>query len=239
MIDRRPPLLSLTSGLKQPEGRRQAMIKLCGFALSNYYNKVKFVLLEHGIPFEEVFVLPSQDEAVLEHSPLGKVPYLQTEHGDLCESQSIVEYLAARFPDKAIFSTDPWEAAKARELIIFVDVHLELTARNLYKQAFFGGTVTDATKGRVEKLLAHHIAGFKRIAKFGPYLGGERFSVADAAGYVSLPLVGMATQAVYGRDFLLDAGVDWKSYLKAINARPAAQRVTEDRKAYIAASRSA
>ncbi|WCM20918.1 glutathione S-transferase [Paraburkholderia bryophila] len=215
------------------------MIKLCGFALSNYYNKVKFVLLEHGIPFEEVFVIPSQDEAVLEHSPLGKVPYLQTEDGDLCESQCIVEYLAARFPDKAIFPADPWEAAKQRELITFVDVHLELTARNLYKEAFFGGTVTDATKGRVEKLLAHHITGFKRIAKFGPYLSGERFSVADAAGFVSLPLVGMATQTIYGRDLLLDAGVDWKSYVKAISARPAAQRITEDRKAYVAASRPA
>jgi glutathione S-transferase len=215
------------------------MIKLCGFSLSNYYNKVKFVLLEHGIPFEEVFVLPSQEETMLEHSPLGKVPYIQTEHGDLCESQSIVEYLAARFPDKEIFSADPWEAAKERELIMFVDVHLELTARNLYKEAFFGGTVTEATKGRVEKLLAHHIAGFRRIAKFGPYLRGERFSVADAAGYVSLPLVGMATQTIYGRDLLLDAGVDWKSYVKAVNTRPAAQRVTEDRKAHIAAARPA
>jgi glutathione S-transferase len=215
------------------------MIKLCGFALSNYYNKVKFVLLEHGIAFEEVLVLPSQDEAVLAHSPLGKVPYLQTEHGDLCESQCIVEYLAARFPDKQIFSADPWEAAKEREMIMFVDVHLELTVRNLYKEAFFGGTVSDATKRRVEKLLSHHIGGFKRIAEFGPYLCGERFSVADMAGYVSLPLVGMATQAIYGRDFLLDAGIDWKRYVKAITTRPAAQRVTEDRKAYIAATRPA
>ena len=212
------------------------MIKLCGFALSNYYNKVKFVLLEYGIAFEEVFVKPSQDEVVLEHSPLGKVPYLQTEHGDLCESQCIVEYLAARFPEQRIFSADPWQAAKEREMTFFVDVHLELTVRNLYKEAFFGGTITDATKGRVEKLLTHHIAGFKRIAKFSPYLCGEQFSVADAAGYVSLPLVGMATQAIYGRDFLLDAGIDWKSYLKTVGARPAAQRVTEDRKAYVAAS---
>ncbi|MEW9585977.1 glutathione S-transferase [Paraburkholderia sp. DGU8] len=215
------------------------MIKLCGIALSNYYNKVKFVLLEYGIPFEEVSVVPSQDEAVLEHSPLGKVPYLRTEQGDLCESQCIVEYLAARFPERHIFSADPWEAAKEREMIMFVDVHLELTARNLYKEAFFGGTVSDATKRRIEKLLAHHIAGFRRIAKFGPHLCGQRFSVADTAGYVSLPLVGMATQAIYGRDFLLDAGVDWKSYVKTINARAAAQRVTEDRKAYIAATRPA
>ena len=29
------------------------MLKLCGFAASNYYNKVKLALLEKGIPFEE------------------------------------------------------------------------------------------------------------------------------------------------------------------------------------------
>lgn len=28
------------------------MLRLCGFPVSNYYNKVKFVLIEHGIPFE-------------------------------------------------------------------------------------------------------------------------------------------------------------------------------------------
>ncbi len=213
------------------------MIKLCGFALSNYYSKVKFVLLEHEIPFEEVFVTPGQDEAFLAHSPLGKVPYIQTEHGDLCESQAIVEYLAARYPEKAIFSADPWIAAKEREMMFFVDVHLELTVRNLYKQAFFGGTITDATKGRVEKLLTHHISGFRRLAKFAPYLHGERFSVSDTAGFVHLPLVGMATQAIYGRDFLAGAGIDWKAYVKAVNERPAAQRVTADRKAYIEAQR--
>jgi glutathione S-transferase len=116
-------------------------------------------------------------------------------------------------------------------------VHLELTARNLYKQAFFGGTVTDATKGRTEKLLIRHIRGFRRIAAFTPFLRGERFSIADVAGFASLPLVGMATQAVYGRDFLLDVGIDWKPYVKAVNARPAAQRVTNDRKAYVEAQR--
>jgi glutathione S-transferase len=212
------------------------MIKLCGFALSNYYNKVKFVLLEHGIPFEESFVMTSQEESLLMHSPLGKVPFIQTEQGDLCESQAIVEYLHARFPEKGIFSADPWEAAKERELITFVDLHLELVVRDLYKEAFFGGTVTDATKGRVEKLLTRHIAGFRRLAKFDPYLRGARFGAADTAAFVSLPLLGMTTQIIYGRDFLLDAGVDWKRYVKVVGERPAAQRVTADRKACIAAT---
>ncbi len=30
------------------------MLKLCGFAASNYYNKVKLALLEKNVPFEEV-----------------------------------------------------------------------------------------------------------------------------------------------------------------------------------------
>jgi glutathione S-transferase len=52
------------------------MLKLYGFPLSNYVNKVKFVLLEHGIPFEEVRANFGQDEATLARSPLGKVPYV-------------------------------------------------------------------------------------------------------------------------------------------------------------------
>ena len=42
------------------------MLKLCGFAISNYYNKVKLALLEKGVPFTEEWVLTgSKDEAVL------------------------------------------------------------------------------------------------------------------------------------------------------------------------------
>ena len=35
------------------------MLKLCGFAISNYYNKVKMQLLEKGVAFEEELVAPS------------------------------------------------------------------------------------------------------------------------------------------------------------------------------------
>ena len=42
------------------------MLTLCGFSVSNYYNKVKLALLEKGIPFNEELVLTgSSDEAVL------------------------------------------------------------------------------------------------------------------------------------------------------------------------------
>lgn len=208
------------------------MITLCGFSLSNYFNKVKLVLLEKGIPFtEERVMTKSKDEAVLACTPLGKVPFIRTEHGALCESQVIVEYLDAIEPKHPLTPADPFAAAKVRELVTFIELHLELVARELYGQAFFGGTVDEATKERARKLLTKHIAGFKRLAKFSPYVAGDTFTQADCSAYVNLPLVAMASKAVLGDDLLAAAGVDWKSYVKLIGERPSAQRVAADRKA--------
>lgn len=215
------------------------MLKLCGFAVSNYYNKVKFVLLEKGIPFEEVRVELSADDPLLGRSPLRKVPFIETEQGVLCESQVIVDYLEAAYPQTPLYPREPFAAAKQRELETFIDWHLEQVARTIYGAAFFGGTVSDGTKDQVEKLLHRHIEGFKRIAKFGPYVGGATFGMADAAAFVSLPVVGLATRAVYGTDFLLEAGVDWKAYVKIVGERPAAQKVTADRKVEIDARAAA
>lgn len=82
------------------------MINLCGFAVSNYYNKIKLIMLEKGIDFTEEEVFPSQDEALLIRSPLGKIPFIETEHGCLSESQVILEYLEDAYPEiRYILST--------------------------------------------------------------------------------------------------------------------------------------
>ena len=59
------------------------MLKLCGFAGSNYHNKVKLALLEKGIAFEEELVWVGETDP--EASPLGKVPYFKSEDGAMCE----------------------------------------------------------------------------------------------------------------------------------------------------------
>ena len=65
---------------------------------------------------------------------------------------------------------------------------------------------------------------------FAPYLAGETFTLADCAGWVSLPLVGMATKAVLGEDLMAANGIDWKAYARLVGERPSAQRVVADRK---------
>jgi glutathione S-transferase len=208
------------------------MITLCGFPISNYYNKVKLALLEKGVPFEEERVMTgSKDEAVLAASPLGKIPYIRTPQGALCESQVIADWIEAAYPNPPLVPADPFAAAKVRELATFIDLHLELVARELYAQAFFGGTVSEGTQARVRKQLERHIPAFKRLASFSPYVAGDRFTLADCSAWVSLPLVGMATKTVYGEDLLAAQGVDWKAYVKLVGERPSAQRVAADRKA--------
>ena len=207
------------------------MITLCGFAISNYYNVVKKALLEKGAPFvEELVMTGSKEESVLACSPLAKVPFIRTPQGSMCESHAILEYIEAAHPTPALLPVEPFAAAKVREMINYIDLHLELVARELYPQAFFGGTVSDSTKERVRKLLEKNIAGFKRLAKFTPYIAGDTFPRADCVAFNNLPLVGMATRVVYGEDMLAAAGVDYKSYTKLGGERASAHKVVADRK---------
>lgn len=208
------------------------MLTLFGSPISNYYNKVKLALLEKGVPFSEALAATkSTDEAILSASPLGKIPFIRTGQGTLCESQAILDYIEAAYPQPPLLPADPFAAAKVRELTIFIDLHLELVARELYSQAFFGGAVSEATQARVRKQLEKNIAAFKRLAVFAPYVAGDTFTQADCAAFNHLPLVGMASRLVLGEDLLTAAGIDYKPYIKLIGDRPSAQKVVADRKA--------
>jgi len=208
------------------------MITLCGFAVSNYYNIVKQALLEKEIPFAEEYVTTgSKEEAVLADSPLAKVPFIRTPQGGMCETAVILDYLEAQYPAHPLMPSDAFAAAKVRELITFMNLHLELVARELYGQAFFGGTVSDAIQASVRKRLEKNIVAFKRLAKFAPYVAGGSFTLADCVAFSNLPLVGMATRAIYSEDLLAAGGVDYKPYVKMLGERPSSLAVVAGRKA--------
>jgi glutathione S-transferase len=212
------------------------MLTLHGFAVSNYYNKVKLALLEKGIPFAEAQVMTqSTDPAVLGASPLAKIPYLTTDEGPLCESQVLLDYIEAKWPEPPLLPADPFAAAKVRELTTFLDWHLEMVARQLYGPAFFGAApLSEGNLARIRKQLETNIAAFKALARFSPYVAGDTFTQADCSAFANLPLVGMASKSAFGEDLLLAGGVDYKPYLKLVGERPAAQKVVADRKAAMA-----
>ena len=106
---------------------------------------------------------------------------------------------------------------------------MELVARRLYMQAFFGGTVSDEIKAHVEKDLAKGVRAFTQLARFTPFIAGADLSYADCAAGVHLPLVSSASKIVYGRDALEDC-TPVKPYLKMLNERPAFRKMNDDRK---------
>jgi glutathione S-transferase len=209
------------------------MLKLCGFRISNYHNKVRIVLLEKGIEFEEDDACtPKQTDEYLARSPMGKAPFLELDGGRrLSESQVICEYLEEAYPQKPLLPKDPFERAKVRELVTYMELHMELPARRLYGQVFFKrGNVSEEISQAVQKDLAKGVRGFKSLAKFAPFLAGEALTLADCAAFVHLPLVSLTTRLAYGRDFLEELP-QVKPYLKMLDERPAFHQVNEDRKA--------
>jgi glutathione S-transferase len=211
------------------------MINLCGFAVSNYYNKTKLMLLEKGIAFTEEQVFASQDEALLKRSPLGKIPFIEMEQGNLSESQVILEYLEENYPETPLYPANSFERAKCRELIQHLELNIELHARRLYREAFFGGTVSEETKNEVKGSLEKGLKGLARLAKFSPYIAGDTYTAADCVAWLHFFMVSATSQKIYGTDMVAAHFPDIAAYMQLIETRPAAQKVATDRAAAMAA----
>src|ERR1051325_2254325 len=134
------------------------MLKLCGFHISNYFNKVRIAMLEKGVRFElDPTCRPSQAEDFLARTPMGKVPFLEIDGAQLCESQVICEYLEDAYPERPLYPRDALERAKVRELITLMELHVELVARRLYGEVFFGRPGSEEIKQATQKDLVRGI----------------------------------------------------------------------------------
>ena len=208
------------------------MLKLYGFAASNYYSKVKLILLEKGVTFEEVLVWPGEKARFMDKTPLGKVPFIETEHGSLCESQVIADYIEVTYTDVPLLPSDPFAAAKVHEIITFLDWHLEMVARELLPSAFFGATASDETKARVKASLQKNLAAFAQLTRCTPYLAGNEFSLADCVAAVHFPFISGISKIMFGEDLL--AALPLADYQKLLASRPHVQQVRADSQANLA-----
>ena len=205
------------------------MITLCGFGVSNYYNKLKLVLLEKQIPFNERLVYPWQRDSFIDHSPLGKIPFIETSAGGLSESQAILEYLEESFLAIPLYPAGTFERAKCRELIQHLEINAEWVARRLYKECFFGGRVSAETKGEARERLTVGLKAVSSLAKFAPYACGVDFTAADCVAYVHFTMMRQATLSIYGEDMLEQLVPAAPAYMQRLDVRPHFQAVMADR----------
>lgn len=206
------------------------MLKLYGFAVSNYYNMVKLALLEKGVPFEEVPFFAGQTPEALAVSPRGKVPVLEVEQGFVNETSVILDYIEQTQSGVKLLPDDPFERAQVWALAREIELYIELPARTCYPQAFFGMPVPDVIRDKAKAELTQGINALGRHAKFAPYVAGETLSVADIYFLYSISLACAVGQKVFEMDLL----AEWpqaKALLKQLEQMPTVQKIAADREA--------
>ncbi|MBT2296949.1 glutathione S-transferase family protein [Pseudomonas fluorescens] len=206
------------------------MLKLYGFAVSNYYNMVKLALLEKGLPFEEVPFYGAQTPDVLAVSPRGKVPVLKTEQGFINETSVILECIEHTQPGKALLPSEPFERAQVLALCREIELYIELPGRACYAEAFFGMSVPDAIKEKSKAELLLGFASLGRHGKFSPYVAGDSLSLADLYFLYSVSLACQVGRKVFDIDLLADMPAA-KGLMERLEQNPHVQRIAADKDA--------
>ncbi|MEX0964144.1 MAG: glutathione S-transferase [Pseudohongiellaceae bacterium] len=202
-------------------------IKLHGMTYSNYYNMVKAIMLEKGVDFEEVHVLPNQEPDFLLKSPMGKVPLLETEQGFLTETGVMIDYIDSLNIGASLYPTDPFERAKVQELIRHLELYIELPARKLYGDVFFGRPATDELKEQIKQQLEKGFASLQMLAKFDPYLAGKELSYADFYYRFSVGLATIVCKKALNWNALTELG-NIKGLMDLMGERQSIKKVLAD-----------
>ena len=209
------------------------MLKLYGFAVSNYYNMVKHALLEKQIPFEEVNTMPSQEDTYKAKSPRGKVPCLETSHGFLSETAVILDYLEDVQPNPPLLPADAFARAKVRELARGSELYVELAVRRHSGLVFRGGPKSQAAIDEVRPVVENGLKAVRQLAH-GQFLCGDRLTQADIVAYHTFPYAQMTLKAIYGWDPIAEVP-GLAERLARVAARASSQKVDADQKAALAA----
>jgi glutathione S-transferase len=143
------------------------------------------VMRQARIPFREVRIplcQPDTESALAAWSPSGKVPALHHGETRVWDSLAICEYLADRFPEKALWPADPVARAAARSVsaemhagfaALRENLSMNIRARRLDKAR------TPETRADIARIEAIWNDCRGRFGDGGDMLFG-RFSIADA-----------------------------------------------------------
>ncbi len=205
------------------------MIKLYGFGVSNYYNMVKFALVEKGLEFQEISAMPSQEDDFKAKSPMGKVPCIETADGFLSETSAILDYLEGVQPSPTLYPGNAFAQAKVREAAKIIELYIELQARRHYAEIFFGEKRNETAVTEAKPVIENGLRALRQVGSFGPYVCGE-FSAADIFAAHSFIYAAPVCQAVYGWDIVAEVP-GLQAAIDAANQREAGARVMADQQA--------
>lgn len=143
------------------------------------------VMRRFAIPFEEINVRlrqPDSRQQIIAHSPAGKVPALWADDLIIWDSLAIIDVLADRHPDRAIWPAEP--AARAIARAVAAEMHsgfqalrehcpMDILSRNPRED------LPEAAELNIGRVIALWIDCRRRFGGSGPFLFSD-FSAADA-----------------------------------------------------------
>ncbi len=203
------------------------MLKLHGIQVSNYYNSAKLALLEKGVDFEEVQEMPRQEAEFTAKSPMGKVPCLEIDGKYLTETNVIFDLLEDLHPEPALYPADPFERAKAKEILHYIELYIDLPARRHLPTVFFNAPRNEAAVEEARPVLENGLRGLRQLAQFGPFIAGPSYTYADIGALFHFGLARQVVQAISDWDIVAEVpGLE--KCLEQLSERPVAQRVLGD-----------
>lgn len=190
------------------------VLRLHGYAVSNYFNIAHAALLETGLDFELVTTRASQQAQFLAVSPMGKIPVLETPHGWIAETVAILGYLEDILSVPTLHAADPFRRARERQVINVVQLYVEAPVRALFPGVFMGGSNSAPTIEATRIGLDRATLALRHLVAPQPFLMGSRLSYADLFAFYCLDIAERVSGFVYGRSLLAELGLQpWFAHM--------------------------
>lgn len=173
-------------------------MKIYDFPFAPNPRKLRTYLGEKGleIPFEMVNLIHGEHktEAFLAKNPLGSVPVLELEDGELLsESLAIIEYLEELYPDPPMIGVTPLERARTRRLERIADLGVfSRVARYVHA---IGSPLPDrepdpATAAKMLEELPEPLAVLEAELADRVFVAGDRPTIADCTLFAAFTFAG-------------------------------------------------
>ncbi len=146
---------------------------------------VHIALEEIGASYTPVWVDfaagEQRETGYLAVNPKGRVPALQTDRGILTETAAILDYLGATFPEAGLIPSDPWEAARMREMFLYLAATVHVSHAHKTRGARWSDDAASwpSMRAKVAQNMAEGMADIEGRFRSGPWVLGETYSAAD------------------------------------------------------------
>ena len=162
---------------------------------------------------------------------MGKVPFIETDHGVLTEVNVIFDYLEDIAPSPALYPKDAWERAKAKEIGRISELYIDGASRPLTRAAYFGESVSDQIKEFCRPEILKGVNALMRIGNFeNGFIAGKELTFSDITTYFQIGFARVCTTKIYDWDIVEDNKpiADYLSRLEAISSIQQAAKVMND-----------